>query len=340
MWCLAGKAVIIHAFTLVQIQHIQFRRHNALTMSNPQNIPRLGYLGPKGSNSHQAAFTALHYFSGTEEQQPPVHLVAYPTVSQLLDATQAGDHTLGILPYENALEGAVVEVLETLGRQDSGIYIQASFLQPIQHALMIHPGHSPETPLHTFYSHPMALGQCKERLWKQYGRSIQLIPTASTAEAAQRLANTPVAQAEGVGVLATAVAASMNRLQILASDLSDHAENVTCFLMASATPQWPSVLPPLKPGGKLKTTLCVGLHEYPGVLTEYLQVFQRYWVNLTKIESRPTRLSFGDYRFFLEAEGNIPSLADGRMLSELQARSRYFHMQGPYPCFNHHISLD
>ncbi len=296
---------------------------------------RIGYLGPKGSNSHQAALTALSHLHKLDAtlSEHPIHLVAYPTVSQLLDATTSGSHTLGILPYENALEGAVVEVLEHLGKQQASLHIHASFLQPIQHALMIHPEHSPETPLRIVYSHSMALGQCKERLWQRYGRGLQLIPTASTAEAAQRLANTAPAEASGVGVLATEVAAQMNHLQVLESDMSDHTSNLTCFLMASHQTDWPQGLPSLSlTHAPLKTTLCVGLHEYPGVLTEYLQVFQRYWVNLTKIESRPTRLNYGDYRFYLEAEGDLTTLADGRLISELKARSRYFHIQGPYHC--------
>jgi prephenate dehydratase len=296
---------------------------------------RIGYLGPKGSNSHQAALTALSHLLKLDAtlNETPMHLVAYPTVSQLLDATTSGAHTLGILPYENALEGAVVEVLEHLGKAEASLHIHASFLQPIQHALMIHPEHSPETPLRIVYSHSMALGQCKEQLWARYGRGLQLIPTASTAEAAQRLAHTAVAEASGIGVLATEVAAQMNHLQVLQADMSDHTSNLTCFLIASHQPEWPHGLPPLSLShAPLKTTLCVGLHEYPGVLTEYLQVFQRYWVNLTKIESRPTRLNYGDYRFYLEAEGDLTSLAEGRLVSELKARSRYFHLQGPYHC--------
>jgi prephenate dehydratase len=296
---------------------------------------RIGYLGPKGSNSHQAALTALSHLLRLDAtlNEMPMHLVAYPTVSQLLDATTAGNHTLGILPYENALEGSVVEVLEHLGKSEASLYVHASFLQPIQHALMIHPDHTPEIPLRIVYSHSMALGQCKERLWKRYGRALQLIPTASTAEAAQRLANTPTSEAGGIGVLATEVAAQMNRLQVLEPDMSDHATNLTCFLMASNQPVWPQHLPDLAlTQAPLRTTLCVGLHEYPGVLTEYLQVFQRYWVNLTKIESRPTRLNYGDYRFYLEAVGDLTTLAEGRLISELKARSRYFHIQGPYHC--------
>jgi prephenate dehydratase len=303
---------------------------------HPSTSPlRIGYLGPKGSNSHQAALTALTHLRQLDVAltETPIHFVAYPTVSQLLDATTNGSHTLGILPYENALEGAVVEVLEHLGKAEASLFIHASFLQPIHHALMIHPQHNPETPLRIVYSHSMALGQCKEQLWSRYGRGLQLIPTASTAEAAQRLANTPEVEASGIGVLATEVAAQMNHLQVLEADMSDHSTNLTCFLMASNRPVWPEALPDLAlTHAPVRSTLCVGLHEYPGVLTEYLQVFQRYWVNLTKIESRPTRLNYGDYRFYLEAEGDLTTLAEGRLLSELKARSRTFHLQGPYRC--------
>jgi prephenate dehydratase len=74
----------------------------------------------------------------------------------------------------------------------------------------------------------------------------------------------------------------------------------------------------------------VKLPEYPGVLKEYLSVFHRYWVNLTKLESRPTRGKMGHYRFFFDAAVDVSTVAEGKLLQELQARALYFHMQAPY----------
>jgi prephenate dehydratase len=290
---------------------------------------KVGYLGPEGSNSHQAVLTAKGHWHPLDAG---FNDVAFHTLTHLLEAVATGLVDVAILPYENGLEGTVVDVLEFLGNPQHHAYVHAEFLQPIEHALLIQsPTHS--TALHTIYSHQMALGQCKHGLRQRFGADVQLIPTASTAEAAQRLAQLSSEAAEGIGVLATAFASRLHQLTVLEPNVSDADHNVTRFFIVTGTTAWEERFPVFKQeSAPLKTSLCVALHEYPGVLTEYLQVFQRYWVNLTKIESRPTREQYGDYRFYLDAEGDLANLADGRMWSELKARSRFFHAQGPYRC--------
>lgn len=289
----------------------------------------LGYLGPKGSNSHQAVGTALSHWQ-TVKTAPAE--VAFHTLTHLLEALVDSQVDIAIVPYENGLEGTVVEVLEFLGNPAHNAFVQAEFLQVIEHALMVQNPTS-ATDLHTIYSHQMALGQCKDSLRKRFGSAVQLIPTASTAEAAKRLSELSVEDAQGIGVLATQTAATLHGLHIIDRNISDATHNVTRFFIVTTSPQWDAAFPRFKQEDPpLKTSLCVGLHEYPGVLTEYLQVFQRYWVNLTKIESRPTREHYGDYRFYLDMEGDLATIAEGRMLSELKARSRSFHQQGAYRC--------
>jgi prephenate dehydratase len=289
----------------------------------------LGYLGPEGSNSHQAVSTALSHWHPLPE---PLHEQPFHTLTHLLEALLDAQIDLAIVPYENGLEGTVVEVLEFLGNPAHDAFVQAEFLQVIEHALMVH--HPQSNPhLHTIYSHQMALGQCKDSLRKRFGSAVQLIPTASTAEAAKRLSSLSATEAQGIGVLATQTAAALHGLHIIDRNISDASHNVTRFFMVSRCAQWPAHFPRFRQDTPpLKTSLCVGLHEYPGVLTEYLQVFQRYWVNLTKIESRPTREQYGNYRFYLDMEGDLAGMAEGRMLSELKARSRSFHVQGAYRC--------
>jgi prephenate dehydratase len=289
----------------------------------------LGYLGPEGSNSHQAVSTALSHWHPLPE---PLHEQPFHTLTHLLEALLDSQIDLAIVPYENGLEGTVVEVLEFLGNPAHDAFVQAEFLQVIEHALMVH--HPQSNPhLHTIYSHQMALGQCKDSLRKRFGSTVNLIPTASTAEAAKRLSALSATEAQGIGVLATQTAAALHGLHIIDRNISDASHNVTRFFMVSRCAQWPAHFPRFRQEAPpLKTSLCVGLHEYPGVLTEYLQVFQRYWVNLTKIESRPTREQYGNYRFYLDMEGDLAGMAEGRMLSELKARSRTFHAQGAYRC--------
>ena len=289
----------------------------------------LGYLGPKGSNSHQAVGTALSHWQAVKTASTEV---AFHTLTHLLEALLDSQVDIAIVPYENGLEGTVVEVLEFLGNPAHNAFVQAEFLQVIEHALMVQTPSS-SNDLHTIYSHQMALGQCKDSLRKRFGSAVQLIPTASTAEAAKRLSELSPEDAQGIGVLATQTAATLHGLHIIDRNISDASHNVTRFFIVTTSPQWDPKFPRFKQEAPpLKTSLCVGLHEYPGVLTEYLQVFQRYWVNLTKIESRPTREQYVDYRFYLDMEGDLTTIAEGRMLSELKARSRSFHQQGAYRC--------
>jgi prephenate dehydratase len=295
----------------------------------------LGFLGPVGSNTFQATFALLHHLgcpAVTEETPPSLALKAFGSLHHLLQATEAGACHLALIPYENALEGSVFEVLEALGNKDRQLHIYAELLQPITHTLFCQKGQE-DTPLHTVLSHPMALAQCKESLQAHYPQATQLVPTTSTSQAVQELLALPPEQAAGVAALANPYLAQRHpNLYPLVSDLSDGEDNLTRFLVIGPQPSWPEGLPPLPQGATPKVSLCVELHEYPGVLMEYLQVFHRYWVNLTKLESRPARKRYGAYRFFMDMEGDLPTIAEGRLLNELTARSTYFLAQGPYAC--------
>lgn len=297
-----------------------------------QPLLRIGYLGPEGSNSQQSLVqlaTKLDWeFSAFE-------LMPYPSLLALVEATEQGAVALATMPYENALEGSVIEVLEALGQEASTLCVHAEYLYPIQHAFLQNTK-TLTSPIHTVWSHPMALAQCKEKLRQHFGTALVLEPMPSTSEAVARLASLPPEQAKGIGVLANPVLAEKySQLQQAHLDLSDAANNLTRFLLVSNQPRWAFELLPLaeKPeNAHWKTSISVSLHEYPGVLMEYLQVFHRYWMNLSRIESRPTRKRYGDYRFHIDVEGKIPEVAEGRLLAELQARSTYFNLQGPYQC--------
>ena len=300
-----------------------------------QPLP-IGYLGPAGSNSEQSL---LQLAKRLGWQASAYRLEPYPNLIALVDATEQGSVALAVMPYENALEGSVVEVLEALGQEESPLCVHAEYLYPIQHAFLQQPTGGTTTPIQTVWSHPMALAQCKQKLRQQFGTGLRLEPMPSTSEAVARLAALSPEEAQGIGVLANPVlAARYPKLTQSFLDLSDATDNLTRFLLVSNQPQWYAERLPLEnPEAEAstpqwKTSISVSLHEYPGVLMEYLQVFHRYWMNLSRIESRPTRKRYGDYRFHIDVEGQVPAVAEGRLLMELQARSTYFNLQGPYRC--------
>jgi prephenate dehydratase len=189
---------------------------------------RIGYLGPEGSNSEQSLVQLSHRL---QWDATTYQLIPYPSLLALVDATEHGEVAFSTMPYENALEGSVIEVLEALGQEESTLSVHAEYLFPIQHAFLQQSA-TVNTPIHTVWSHPMALAQCKQKLRKHFGISLKLDPMPSTSEAVARLANLTPEEARGIGVLANPVLASKYpHLEQAYLDLSDTADNLTRFLL-------------------------------------------------------------------------------------------------------------
>jgi prephenate dehydratase len=302
----------------------------------------LGYLGPQGSHSHQAIATLLGYLPNSVA----FALQPQPTLACLLTAIEQGEVSAGLLPYENALEGSVMEVLQALGTGQRQLFVHAEFVQPIRHALVQH--HAGEAVTQV-YSHPMALAQCRQTLLATFGDTLTFHATASTSEAVSLLAQLPPHQAQGMAALATTTAAEAAGLAITHPDMSDAPHNVTRFMVVTNQPAWPTHLfgqrptpdpcPPVvlaQPYAEAcplvleKCSICFSLPEYPGTLMKYLELFYAFQVNLSKLESRPKRTQMGDYYFFVDCEGDITTVGKGLLFQQLTRQASSFHCQGPY----------
>lgn len=281
----------------------------------------LGYLGPEGSHSHHASLCLQHALTW-----PQVRLEAYPSLGRLMEATEHQAVTYGLVPYENALEGSVIEVLETLGLQKRLLQPQLEFLVPVLHGLIQKsPG-----PIHTVVSHPQALGQCRETLIRLYGQDLLFEHAPSTSEAVKSLQADPAES--GRAALGSRAAAERYGLQVIHPDVSDAPDNMTRFFLLSASAQ---STPPSPPGilsldTPLKTTLCLGLQDRPGALVDVLLLFKQFSVNLTKIESRPSRKRFGEYLFHIDTEGDLGAPEKTEVLIALKSHTTYLHRLGPY----------
>jgi prephenate dehydratase len=308
-----------------------FSHNSKMTLTDAPSLPhsslRLGCLGPQGSHSHQAALGAIDLL-GLHDR--PVTLVPVATLGALMAHLEAGELELAILPYENALEGSVVEVLETLGTGKRRLFVHAEFLQPVAHCLIQRavPAGTTPAPVHTVLSHPMGLAQCRETLTRLYGPLLTHRQTSSTSEAVKQLA--AMDDPTGYAAIANATAADLFDLTVVHPDVSDANDNLTRFFVASAQPVWPAQWPALPAHAESKTSVCFALPEYPGVLMKYLRLFYQFQVNLTKLESRPTRLRYGDYRFFADCDIDVTTVACGTLLQELKRQATFFHCQGPY----------
>lgn len=251
----------------------------------------IAHLGPSGTNAETAAVQYANWLTGTSGQDTV--LCPCPSITRTLQVVAQGQVDVAVVPVENSIEGSVTTTLDTLWQLDQ-LQIQRQLVLPIFHALIAHTESLAD--IQTVYSHPQALAQCQ--VWLETSLpGAQLVAINSTAEAVQRLAQEPTAAA-----VASERAAQLYNVPVLTSPINDHPDNCTRFWVLSLQPS---------PGGAY-TSLAFSVHDLPGALVKPLQVFADRSINLTRIESRPTKRSLGDYLFFidLEADAHSPAVQD------------------------------
>ncbi len=276
---------------------------------------QLAYLGPEGSHSEAAVEAVMH-------QVGKLLTMPKPSLGQILEAVETQSVEVGCVPVENALEGSVGEVLDTLAMRTHHTRILAEFIRPIHHALIrVREGLD---NIQFIHSHPQALGQCRETLYTRFGKEIHLIPAAATSEAVRSLLELDETHA----ALGTVQAAQRHGLKIVLPDITLQQHNATRFLLLTALQETPSWFQPLLSKDSLKTSLCVGHKENrPGALLEVLTILARYHLNMTKIESRPAKRHLGEYLFYFDVEGAVSPEAE----QELREVTDFFKCMGTYP---------
>ena len=267
----------------------------------------VGYLGPKGSFSHQVAQKAF----------PEANLEPYPNITEVIKAYERGQVDLSIVPVENSIEGSVHETLDYLFHQ-SQIQAVAELIQPIKQQLL---ACQTDGPIETIFSHPQALAQSKIYILEHYPNA-KLEITASTAAAARLVAEHPE---EPYAAIAPETAAEEYGLQLVARDIQEMSENFTRFwILGCKRPEF--ALEKLA----LKKTLGLTLPDnLPGALYKALSVFAWRGIDLTKIESRPLKTALGEYFFIIDVNGEQDSLLQFA-LEELTAIGITYKILGQY----------
>ena len=275
--------------------------------------PTYAYLGPVGTFA-ESALRSMPRSAGAD-------LVPYPTVATAVQAVREGVVTGALIPMENSVEGGVPATLDELARGNPVVIVDEVTL-PVRFALLARPG-TALADVRRVATHPHAEAQCRRWVAATLPGAV-VLPALSTAGAAAGLA--PDQEPNYDAAIAAPVAAGHYALEVLADDIGDHDDAATRFVLVARP------APPPLPTGADKTTLLLFMREdHAGALLEILTEFAVRGVNLTRIESRPTRKALGDYYFSVDAEGHIDDERLGQALTGLRRVCADVRYLGSYP---------
>ena len=253
-----------------------------------------------------------------------MELVDIGSIPEVLAVTEAGEVDLGFVPIENAIEGTVNVAIDALAFEHD-LLIQREVVIGIDLHLMAAPG-TALADVKQVVSMPMATAQVRGWLTANLPDA-QVVAANSTAEAAVLVAG---GHEPGMAAVAPAVAAELYGLELLAESIEDHPENATRFVVV-AREGVPA------PTGHDKTTIvCFQQADRPGSLLAILQEFAARAINLTKLESRPTKQSLGDYCFIIDLEGHVADELVADCLREIKAKVADVKYLGSYPAAGEH----
>jgi len=278
----------------------------------------IAHLGPPGTYAEQAAITYSNWLTQVTEEKS--FLCPYSTIAQTLHSVSLGQSSLGVVPAENSIEGVVTVTLDTLWQLDN-LRIQLALVIPIAHTLISCAANLES--IKVVYSHPQALAQCQKWL-ENFLPQAQLIPSNSTTEALKLLKSDTTA-----ATISSQRAAQLHNLPILHMGINDYPENCTRFWVVSQNNQ-PNAHAKLKRAAS-NTSLAFSVPaNVPGALVKPLQIFAHLGINLSRIESRPTKRSLGEYLFFIDLEADAASVAMDSALAELRNHTEVMKLFGSY----------
>lgn len=273
---------------------------------------RIGYLGPKGTFSEEAA---CRYMDGREGE-----MVDCPSLEEIFTRVAGGSLDEGVVPVENSTEGAVGAVLDLLAGPFD-LAVRGEVFLPVCQSLMTRPGIKPEQ-VERIFSHSQALAQCRNFLCREFPAA-SLTECSSTAAAARRVAasNRPWA------ALGPVRAAAEYGLHVVVPAANDYPDNVTRFWVVGREQLSSS----LENG--YKTSLIFGVGDRPGALYAVLREFAIREINLTRIESRPAKKNLGDYLFFIDLIGGQGQPEVQEALREVANITLGLKVLGSYPAW-------
>jgi chorismate mutase/prephenate dehydratase len=264
---------------------------------------KIAYLGPEATFTHQAAIrrfgASLRYSS-------------QKTITDVFTEVAKNRADYGVVPVENSTEGVVTHTLDMF--VDSDLKIVAQIVLPVQHCLL---SNYPRSQIKKLFAHPQSLGQC--RVWVQNNLPrVEIIETSSNARSAEL-----AAKEKNTAAIAGILAAEKYDLDVLEYDIQDNAANATRFLVLGRQCS-PAT-------GQDRTSLMISITHKVGALHSALAAFRRYRINMTKIESRPSKRKAWEYFFFIDCDGHVQDRKVQNALQRLSEHCNFVKVLGSYP---------
>ena len=264
---------------------------------------KVAYLGPSASFTNQASI---------EKFGSSVEYVPLNNIADVFFEVERSGADYGVVPIENTTEGAVTHTLDMFVESD--LKICSEIFLPISHALL---GKSKIKQIKKIYSNPQVFGQCRTWLRENLA-NVQLIDVSSTSYAAEI-----ASRQKDSAAIASELAARIYRLKVLARQLQDYHHNYTRFLVIGKEEAMKS--------GKDKTSILFSIKDKVGALYKMLLPFRRNGINLTKIESRPSKVRPWEYYFFIDCAGHISDERVKKALTQLEKICIFMKVLGSYP---------
>lgn len=264
---------------------------------------RVSFQGERGAYSEAAA----HLFF-----KDNIETVPCTTFSDVLDSTINDKTNYSILPVENSLEGSVGESYDLL--YSTSLNAIGEAYHKIEHCLI---GIGNLDEIDTVYSHPQALGQCRKFL---QGHKMKVVPSYDTAGSVKIISEL---NKKNIACIASKRASEIYDIPVIKDGIADNPNNFTRFLIFSKNKT--------KETGNDKTSIIFAIKHEPGALYRIMESFQRFGVNLTKIESRPKKTTAWEYNFYVDFEGHEANKKITEMLEKIRSDSLFLKILGSYP---------
>ena len=283
---------------------------SALSLEKTMTI---AYLGPEATFTHQAA---IEKFGSSLRYSPQ------KTIADIFTEVEKSRADYGVVPVENSTEGVVTHTLDMF--IDSNLQIVAQIILPIQYCLA---GESDLKDVQRLYAHPQALGQC--RIWVQrHLPRAEIFETSSNARSAELAAAAAAgghrSQRRGKAAAITGfLAAEKYDLKVMERDIQDYNANATRFLVLGRQCSPPT--------GRDRTSVMFSIADQVGALYHALAPFRRYRLNMTKIESRPSKRKAWEYFFFVDCDGHMTDGKVSRAIADLARACNFVKVLGSYP---------